>query len=739
MHTKTQLIQYFKQFPNTKLVGHFLELLRYALEQLQLKEDASNLLCTVHSESNALYVQLNNTPFLVHKVRERKHYLELLLLKKDKDNLTGMQHFAPSKQKLGSNLVGMAKFALSQEILTHKQIIPLWFRAVQIVHEQPKKKNNNRNKHNPWLYRAAMDMFVYNDLLKEITTKDKYLSIIPKALHELLKQTDMQQLQASNDFWFSKAQTTLQNFQALELPLEVYEACGNDYQNYTGRFDDFVKAAQNQEPYAELLVLLGQLVAYIDEKATARKIWNTYPDKRSIAQTGIRQNLWVQQLLQYKQAGNNIEAITTASIKNALLYIEQPEVHTPILSPNHQRQIANHLLDSTYQPAQFTLQLISYFNRFELSTKHFGNYTFLIKQLLYAPAVQNLWKYTEEDIYHNELLYAQVAEPLGGYKLASNTNFPLNQVLYGPPGTGKTFESVRRAIAIVENKHWTVIQQMDANTIQKRLEAYLDLGQVVFTTFHQSMSYEDFVEGIKPEVNNNQVHYTVKDGILKALTKQALQEPDKIFVLVIDELNRGNVANIFGELITLLEEDKRLHAANTLKIQLPYSKSLFALPPNLYLIATMNTTDRSIEQLDMALRRRFSFIELLPDSILLSEDIEGINLRLLHQTINERISVLLDDNHLLGHAYFMHISTLDELQTVFKTQIIPLLMEYFYGDLGKIGLLLGQDFVTTEQLTYHKFANFDYEGMDRSWDKPVYKMKTFPLPLEAYRAIYQRD
>lgn len=737
MNSKTQLIQYFKQFPKTQLVGHFLKLLRYAFEQLPIKEDANNLLCAIHANSNSLYVQLNGIPILIHKVRDRKHYIELLCAQEDKEHLNNLQSFHPSKQKLGTTLIGMARFPLSNYILTNQAIIQRWFNMVKKVEQQSKKKNNNRSSNNPWVYRAAMDLFVHNDLLKEVDLKDKYLTIIPKAIHQLLEQKIVQGVQKAAIFWFTKAQETLQQFQSIELPLKSYEACIKDYQQFGGRYDAFVEAINAQKSYKELAFLLGQLITYIDEKAAAKQNWNKYSDKRCIARTGIRQNLWVQQLIQYKQAGNNLDAITTPTIKNALLYLIHPKEHTPILSVHHQRQIANHLLDTTYQPSNFTLQLISYFNKFDLSTTSFNNYTYLIKLLLYAPNVQELWKYTDEDIYYNELEHQQIAEPISGYKIASNTRFPLNQILYGPPGTGKTFESIRRAIAIVENKHWTVIQQMDANTIQKRMEAYLNLGQIVFTTFHQSMSYEDFVEGIKPTVLNGQVNYTIQDGLIKQLVNNALQEADKTFVLIIDELNRGNVANIFGELITLLEEDKRLQGFNSLQVQLPYSKKQFSLPPNLYLIATMNTTDRNIEQLDMALRRRFSFIEMLPDSILLSEDVEGINLQLLHKTINKRIAMLLDNNYLLGHAYFMTIGSFNELQEVFKTQIVPLLLEYFYGDLGKIGLILGKDFLITKKVAYNDFADFDYEGMDRAWDKPIYEIQNFPLPKSAYQKIYE--
>jgi 5-methylcytosine-specific restriction endonuclease McrBC GTP-binding regulatory subunit McrB len=244
------------------------------------------------------------------------------------------------------------------------------------------------------------------------------------------------------------------------------------------------------------------------------------------------------------------------------------------------------------------------------------------------------------------------------------------------------------------------------------------------------------VEGIKPIVVDQQVQYAVEDGILKRLAKQAQQQPDLPFVLVIDELNRGNVANIFGELITLLEKDKRLQAANALQVQLPYSKESFALPPNLYVLATMNSSDRSIEQLDLALRRRFAFLELMPQPALLAQNIEGIDLQAILQSINERIAILLDRQHLIGHAYLMQVYSLENLQHVFQTQLLPLLLEYFYGDLGKLGLVLGRDFLTTKAVHYERFADFDYEGLDRSWDRPLYELASFPLPKQAYINIY---
>jgi len=210
-------------------------------------------------------------------------------------------------------------------------------------------------------------------------------------------------------------------------------------------------------------------------------------------------------------------------------------------------------------------------------------------------------------------------------------------------------------------------------------------------------------------------------------------EPQKPYVLIIDEINRGNVSQIFGELITLIEEDKRLGNDEALMATLPYSKESFGVPPNLYIIGTMNTADRSVEALDAALRRRFSFEEMPPKPHLIStkgklkgeyEKIGNINLEKVLKTINDRIEKLLDKDHLIGHSYFMSVSTIKELQNAFQNKIIPLLQEYFFGDYGKIGLVLGEGFFETpEKATNNIFTKFfDYSAEDYS-DRPIYRLK----------------
>jgi 5-methylcytosine-specific restriction endonuclease McrBC GTP-binding regulatory subunit McrB len=488
----------------------------------------------------------------------------------------------------------------------------------------------------------------------------------------------------------------------------------------------------------------------------------------------------------------------------------------------------------------------------------------------------------------------------------------LNQILFGPPGTGKTYHTITEAIKIADHEFYknNKSEQIDSTLKRKNLQdRFNELlikdwdkteGQISFCTFHQSFSYEDFVEGIKPKTSaEKNVYYEVEDGIFKNICRLAdasnnasnmaksnlfslskdqfknaifykislgdstkkednpiyeycinnnvisigfggntdftdknEQEIYKIcdekklegkssdfinyfitalkignyvvvsngnnyiralgrvtgnykfnndteinyhhfrsvewlfkdveipvsefyknnlmqwtiyklnseyilpeffvrdakqldsnndqkkFVLVIDEINRGNVSSIFGELITLIEPSKRSgkNQTETLEVVLPYSKTPFTVPSNVYIIGTMNTADRSIESLDTALRRRFSFTEMSPDPKLIESEgkskgnIEGVDLVLMLQKINERIEKLIDKDHKIGHSYFLEVSTIKDLKLVFKDKVIPLLEEYFFGDFGKIGLVLGNSFISKEKLTDFEFANFeDYD------------------------------
>lgn len=248
-----------------------------------------------------------------------------------------------------------------------------------------------------------------------------------------------------------------------------------------------------------------------------------------------------------------------------------------------------------------------------------------------------------------------------------------------------------------------------------------------FITFHQSFSYEDFIEGIKPDldVQTGELTYKIEDGVFKSLCHKARRDPSNKYAIFIDEINRGNVSAIFGELITLIEDSKRAGNEDAVEVILPYSKDKFSVPKNVYIIGTMNTADRSVEALDTALRRRFSFIEMQPKpEVLLDSEYKNVDLKRLLETINQRIEVLIDKDHQIGHSYFIGIQNLDDLKLVFKDKIIPLLEEYFYGDFGKIGLVLGGDFIFKEENTAKFPKNFTYEN-DILEDKKVYRFTPF--------------
>ncbi|MGJ0303640.1 AAA family ATPase [Aliarcobacter cryaerophilus] len=398
-----------------------------------------------------------------------------------------------------------------------------------------------------------------------------------------------------------------------------------------------------------------------------------------------------------------------------------------------------------------------------------------------------------ENILNNKNIKS-INQNIGKTMPKSTQKQALNQILYGSPGTGKTYNTINRALEIIDSDFY---QQNKDNreALKERFEEYKKSGQIEFITFHQSFSYEEFVEGIKANTTDNEISYDVEDGIFKRLCELAIQKnhikldleninfedflkenqkfetkektvfeiisidekvkvrnsqnreyslsrksilsylekqdfdntrghfsyqpviakyifdniekqllennTNKNFVLIIDEINRGNISKIFGELITLIEPSKRVGADEEIRLKLPYSQELFGVPSNLYIIGTMNTADRSIALMDTALRRRFHFEEMMPNSSLLKKfEVDGIKIDNLLETINKRVEYLYDRDHTIGHAYFMSLENLEtkedkkaELENIFRNKIIPLLQEYFYDDWEKVRLVLGDGFV----------------------------------------------
>jgi 5-methylcytosine-specific restriction protein B len=289
---------------------------------------------------------------------------------------------------------------------------------------------------------------------------------------------------------------------------------------------------------------------------------------------------------------------------------------------------------------------------------------------------------------------------------------------------------------IVDKEHELIVGfREQLNELKAGPSVEDEIKRFEFVTFHQSYGYEEFIEGLRPVTNDDgDISYVVKPGILKRLCKRAEADPNHQYALVIDEINRGNISKIFGELISLIEIDKRAGEEHSLTVTLPYSNLPFSVPSNLDIIGTMNTADRSLTHIDIALRRRFEFKELRTDYALLKSDLDGIDVRKLLFTINKRIELLLDREHIIGHALLMNVSNLADLKQVFISNIIPLLEEYFFEDWDKIKQVFnGNGFVS------------ELKGAHTTWlgDFDEYAAKSYYVDskafgkIENYTAVYQ--
>ena len=341
---------------------------------------------------------------------------------------------------------------------------------------------------------------------------------------------------------------------------------------------------------------------------------------------------------------------------------------------------------------------------------------------------------------------SQPDEQQPGTEITDNRH-PLNQILYGPPGTSKTWHTVNHALAIIDNEPVDPLEMESKEEREKKTAQFNKMkadGRIEMVTFHQNYNYEDFIEGIKPVLredadDDGNLDYLMSQGVFRRIAESARIDSKRKYVLIIDEINRGNIAKIFGELITLIEDSKRTGGNDPATVTLPYSKEEFGVPDNLYIIGTMNTADRSIALLDTALRRRFHFVEMMPDPKLVPEDIQGVNCQKLLEAMNNRIRFLLDREHQIGHTYLMNVKSIDSLASTFKNKIVPLLQEYFYDNWEKIELVLKcngfvkkreipEELQAEDQLIDVEQKVYDVlpDGDDR-WRDP-----------ESYRAIYEQ-
>jgi len=288
-----------------------------------------------------------------------------------------------------------------------------------------------------------------------------------------------------------------------------------------------------------------------------------------------------------------------------------------------------------------------------------------------------------------------------------------------------------------------------------------------FVTFHQSYGYEEFVEGLRPVLDDGTesgvINYEIRPGVFKDLCRKARLAPDRRFAMVIDEINRGNISKIFGELITLIEPDKREGAENAITVTLPYSGDSFSVPANLDIIGTMNTADRSLALLDTALRRRFDFVPVLPEArdeagaplfgLRVSSGEQVIDIPRMLSAINQRVEALYDRDHCIGHAYFTSLAQVSDgderlasLSEIFSNRIVPLLEEYFFEDWQKIRLVLADNqkpkacqFVIESQNHEEDLAGLfgSDHGLDTYTTRQSYRVQnaSFTNP-DAYIGIY---
>ena len=482
--------------------------------------------------------------------------------------------------------------------------------------------------------------------------------------------------------------------------------------------------------------------------------------------------------------------ITTDSAKNVIKqFAELPE--KSVLAPGLIEPKKEHIEKALEYFEDFDKCKVDSKNNLTVNIKNVRYKAKCIVQIAYAIANNVVDDYLNAHLYDPGTYKKEVIRILEneGYELEGKSQrkinkssykpllhppkHPLNQILYGPPGTGKTYNTIDKAIVIFDEEYDGKVEacsnlkelykqyneaKREDNSKEKRknkrdslkelFKYYKDKEQIEFVTFHQSYGYEEFVEGIKAKTTStNEIIYKVESGIFKKLSERARGNKDKRYILIIDEINRGNISKIFGELITLIEDSKRQGKGEHIEITLPYSNVNFSVPSNLYIIGTMNTADRSIAPIDTALRRRFVFKEMQPKSSLLhdktvidDQDINAtiildIDLEKLLTAINARIEILYDRDHTIGHAYFIDIKTYSDLHFVFQYKILPLLAEYFYEDWKNIKIILNEEDETNgfiqEQKEIKKYLPNQQNG------KTIYKIKDGFTP-DDFKRIYSK-
>lgn len=527
----------------------------------------------------------------------------------------------------------------------------------------------------------------------------KYSPILKKVWDSLASKKTIQQILKYETFVFEMARQSWQQ-------IDAFTETEGFYMQWFDTPDQLLNDKKiSQTPFGT--ILHNFLSSLIQGKSQHQNCINR--------QLAPYKHALIKQILLYKYNQNSFSQ-PDSLLEKVRAYLDNPFYEVPIFAAAHRDKIDDNVLplQLDYLGNTFNQKCLDLWHTLGIHSQERANDTFLLAEWLLHPDIVKIWQLTDKDIYQQEL--SSVGEPEAIYLAQKATpprpQFPHNQILYGVAGTGKTYHARKLALEISQN----------ADCIE-------------FVTFHPSFFYEDFIEGIKPIIQANGLAYQVRDGIFKRCCQRAQANPDQNHVLIIDEINRGNIPQIFGELITLLESDKRSGAAQSIDLQLPYSQTRLSVPPNLYIIGTMNTSDKSIMQLDLALRRRFIFKELRPQIELLTQHIEGIEIAALLAAINARLELLLDKDHLIGHAYLLDVATLHDLRQVFEYQLLPLLEEYFLGDWSKIQYVVGEAFVERTDALQSPFAGRLVE--DAVIAKKQYRPRVFDADFPHVRDFQQ--
>lgn len=609
----------------------------------------------------------------------------------------------------------------------------------------------------------------------------------------LLNDEMIKKIIESKEFFYQKLKDYFQSYMRFDISDRELNELLNIVENK--RPFSFKELIEQDYKYKDILQLIGKMISIFDANGYNKNIWNPYDDKRVIAKANVRQNIWTKNLIVYKLT-EDITKLSSDSVKNAILYIQNPKMNLTQLSEEHRRETSKKLLKNEYNPDKYFEDIKNYFKDIfkDIKLNNDDNMGLLLSYIIYSDKFKDIWNEEKKEDFNidtNKVITMKTK----------------NIMLYGAPGVGKT-HNYKRLITMIENGEsertifHTISKNETTNDFDNSIfETIKNEKRIEFVTFHQSYSYEDFIEGFRPNENGD-IELDKKGGVFKRIADKAREnleesqkekiqvkeeitfrqkldsfiekleielekkgyyeitdaayissidsdafrynirkenptykydlrmkfedlfefEKNKVssrqdvkkletinslanqhatyyykvfneiilnskdikindkeinnveqknFYIVIDEINRGNISKIFGELITLIEEDKR----DDYEVTLPYSKEKFKIPSNLYIIATMNSTDKSIATIDIALRRRFTFLKMKPNPNLVQKD----NVRQLMKELNQYISKsFLGEDYQLGHSYFIGDDI--DIEFIKEYKIKPLLEEYFYSE-----------------------------------------------------------